>query len=255
MVGHLVTADEPGVNVNRQPSVYATAIYNRGFRPLANTLATITFDMPLRTAFVTTAAHIAPSIRQAPSIIDERQPSGDLPPTTPPKKEGSTDSSKKAKLAAQCHCVGSLTCPSPSGWYWLVVGREFANADCMRALRLLPLLLACQSRRFEYIFRFLSVRVGPNIAVFFLIILHQGEAEILSLTDNVLPKRLGPKSAPKIYAWPRRTTAGIPRSTASSPRCTSSAAASGSKRKKQGSKDFSKKAKLAAIKAPHNAAA
>jgi small subunit ribosomal protein S6e len=40
--------------------------------------------------------------------------------------------------------------------------------------------------------------VGPDIAVLSLVIVKQGEAEIPSLTDTVLPKRLGPKRATKI---------------------------------------------------------
>jgi small subunit ribosomal protein S6e len=40
--------------------------------------------------------------------------------------------------------------------------------------------------------------VGPDIAVLSLVIVKQGDAEIPSLTDTVLPKRLGPKRATKI---------------------------------------------------------
>jgi len=40
--------------------------------------------------------------------------------------------------------------------------------------------------------------VGPDIAVLSLVIIKQGEGEIPGLTDNVLPKRLGPKRATKI---------------------------------------------------------
>ncbi|KAH7887180.1 ribosomal protein S6e [Phlebopus sp. FC_14] len=40
--------------------------------------------------------------------------------------------------------------------------------------------------------------VGPDIAVLSLVIVKQGENEITGLTDNVLPKRLGPKRATKI---------------------------------------------------------
>jgi len=40
--------------------------------------------------------------------------------------------------------------------------------------------------------------VGPDIAVLSLVIVKQGETEIPSLTDTVLPKRLGPKRATKI---------------------------------------------------------
>jgi len=40
--------------------------------------------------------------------------------------------------------------------------------------------------------------VGPDIAVLSLVIVKQGEGEIPGLTDNVLPKRLGPKRATKI---------------------------------------------------------
>lgn len=40
--------------------------------------------------------------------------------------------------------------------------------------------------------------VGPDIAVLSLVIVKQGEADIPGLTDNVLPKRLGPKRATKI---------------------------------------------------------
>jgi len=40
--------------------------------------------------------------------------------------------------------------------------------------------------------------VGPDIAVVALIVVKQGEADIPGLTDNVLPKRLGPKRATKI---------------------------------------------------------
>jgi small subunit ribosomal protein S6e len=40
--------------------------------------------------------------------------------------------------------------------------------------------------------------VSPDIAVLSLVIVKQGEGEITGLTDNVLPKRLGPKRATKI---------------------------------------------------------
>jgi small subunit ribosomal protein S6e len=40
--------------------------------------------------------------------------------------------------------------------------------------------------------------VGPDIAALALVIVRQGESEIPGLTDNVLPKRLGPKRATKI---------------------------------------------------------
>ncbi|KAF8804238.1 ribosomal protein S6e, partial [Phlegmacium glaucopus] len=40
--------------------------------------------------------------------------------------------------------------------------------------------------------------VGPDIAVLSLVIVKQGDSEIPSLTDTVLPKRLGPKRATKI---------------------------------------------------------
>jgi len=40
--------------------------------------------------------------------------------------------------------------------------------------------------------------VGPDIAVLSLVLVKQGEQEIAGLTDNVLPKRLGPKRATKI---------------------------------------------------------
>lgn len=40
--------------------------------------------------------------------------------------------------------------------------------------------------------------VGPDIAVLSVVIVKQGESEIPGLTDNVLPKRLGPKRATKI---------------------------------------------------------
>ncbi|KAG8817824.1 40S ribosomal protein S6 [Serendipita sp. 399] len=40
--------------------------------------------------------------------------------------------------------------------------------------------------------------VGPDIAVLSLVIVKQGESAIPGLTDNVLPKRLGPKRATKI---------------------------------------------------------
>jgi len=40
--------------------------------------------------------------------------------------------------------------------------------------------------------------VGPDIAVLSLVVVKQGEGEIPGLTDNVLPKRLGPKRATKI---------------------------------------------------------
>ncbi|KZT69986.1 40S ribosomal protein S6 [Daedalea quercina L-15889] len=40
--------------------------------------------------------------------------------------------------------------------------------------------------------------VGPDIAVLSLVIIKQGENDIPGLTDNILPKRLGPKRATKI---------------------------------------------------------
>ncbi|KAJ7481750.1 40s ribosomal protein s6-b [Mycena latifolia] len=40
--------------------------------------------------------------------------------------------------------------------------------------------------------------VGPDIAVLSVVLVKQGEGEIEGLTDNVLPKRLGPKRATKI---------------------------------------------------------
>jgi len=40
--------------------------------------------------------------------------------------------------------------------------------------------------------------VGPDIAVLSVVLVKQGESEIPGLTDNVLPKRLGPKRATKI---------------------------------------------------------
>jgi len=40
--------------------------------------------------------------------------------------------------------------------------------------------------------------VGPDIAALSLVIVKQGEQDIPGLTDNVLPKRLGPKRATKI---------------------------------------------------------
>ncbi|TRM58923.1 40S ribosomal protein S6-B [Schizophyllum amplum] len=40
--------------------------------------------------------------------------------------------------------------------------------------------------------------VGPDIAVLSLVIVKQGDSEIPGLTDQVLPKRLGPKRATKI---------------------------------------------------------
>ncbi len=40
--------------------------------------------------------------------------------------------------------------------------------------------------------------VGPDIAVLSLVIVKQGEQDIPGLTDNVLPKRLGPKRATNI---------------------------------------------------------
>merc|ERR1712195_269933 len=42
--------------------------------------------------------------------------------------------------------------------------------------------------------------IGPDIAVVSLIIVSKGEAEIPGLTDNVKPRRLGPKRASKIRA-------------------------------------------------------
>ncbi|KAF7974018.1 hypothetical protein HWV62_12805 [Athelia sp. TMB] len=40
--------------------------------------------------------------------------------------------------------------------------------------------------------------VGPDIAVLSLVIVKQGDSDVAGLTDNVLPKRLGPKRATKI---------------------------------------------------------
>jgi len=40
--------------------------------------------------------------------------------------------------------------------------------------------------------------VGPDIAVLSLVVIKQGEQDIPGLTDDVLPKRLGPKRATKI---------------------------------------------------------
>jgi len=40
--------------------------------------------------------------------------------------------------------------------------------------------------------------VGPDIAVLSLVVVKQGEGDVAGLTDNVLPKRLGPKRATKI---------------------------------------------------------
>jgi len=40
--------------------------------------------------------------------------------------------------------------------------------------------------------------VGPDIAVLSLVVVKQGEQDIPGLTDNVIPKRLGPKRATKI---------------------------------------------------------
>lgn len=40
--------------------------------------------------------------------------------------------------------------------------------------------------------------VGPDIAVLSLVVVKQGEQGIPGLTENVLPKRLGPKRATKI---------------------------------------------------------
>ncbi|KAK7042262.1 40S ribosomal protein S6 [Favolaschia claudopus] len=40
--------------------------------------------------------------------------------------------------------------------------------------------------------------VGPDIAVLSVVLVKQGDGEIAGLTDNVLPKRLGPKRATKI---------------------------------------------------------
>lgn len=40
--------------------------------------------------------------------------------------------------------------------------------------------------------------VGPDIAVLALAIVKQGDNDIPGLTDNVLPKRLGPKRATKV---------------------------------------------------------
>ncbi|EGO04095.1 hypothetical protein SERLA73DRAFT_69881 [Serpula lacrymans var. lacrymans S7.3] len=40
--------------------------------------------------------------------------------------------------------------------------------------------------------------IGPDIAVLSVVIIKQGENDIPGLTDNVLPKRLGPKRATKI---------------------------------------------------------
>jgi small subunit ribosomal protein S6e len=43
--------------------------------------------------------------------------------------------------------------------------------------------------------------IGPDISVLSLVVVKQGEAEIPGLTDNVLPKRLGPKRATKIRSF------------------------------------------------------
>lgn len=43
--------------------------------------------------------------------------------------------------------------------------------------------------------------VGPDISVLSLVIVKQGEEEIPGLTDNVLPKRLGPKRATRIRSF------------------------------------------------------
>ncbi|KAF9225624.1 putative RPS6B-40s ribosomal protein S6 [Gyrodon lividus] len=43
--------------------------------------------------------------------------------------------------------------------------------------------------------------VGPDIAVLSVVIVKQGEDEIPGLTDNILPKRLGPKRATKIRSF------------------------------------------------------
>jgi len=40
--------------------------------------------------------------------------------------------------------------------------------------------------------------VGPDISVLSLVIVKQGDSEVAGLTDNVIPKRLGPKRATKI---------------------------------------------------------
>jgi len=40
--------------------------------------------------------------------------------------------------------------------------------------------------------------VGPDIAVLSLVIVKQGDDDVAGLTDNILPKRLGPKRATKI---------------------------------------------------------
>jgi small subunit ribosomal protein S6e len=40
--------------------------------------------------------------------------------------------------------------------------------------------------------------VGSDIAVLSLVIIKKGDSEIPGLTDNILPKRLGPKRATKI---------------------------------------------------------
>jgi len=40
--------------------------------------------------------------------------------------------------------------------------------------------------------------VGPDIAVLSMVVVKQGEQDVPGLTDNVLPKRLGPKRATKI---------------------------------------------------------
>jgi len=43
--------------------------------------------------------------------------------------------------------------------------------------------------------------VGPDISVLGLVIVKQGEGETPGLTDDVLPKRLGPKRATKIRSF------------------------------------------------------
>lgn len=45
--------------------------------------------------------------------------------------------------------------------------------------------------------------VGPDIAVLALAIVKQGDNDIPGLTDQVLPKRLGPKRATKVSRIPR----------------------------------------------------
>merc|ERR1711957_12427 len=62
---------------------------------------------------------------------------------------------------------------------------------------------SCFRERRKGLMKRKSVRgciIGPDIAVVSLIIVSKGEAEIPGLTDNVKPRRLGPKRASKIRA-------------------------------------------------------